>query len=84
GTAASLAPRPSFDLLLVNVLPERVLGDMARLVQTLRPGGRLLSSGNLLTRRGELLARFEAHGLVRLDEKPDGEWLSFLFQRGKD
>lgn len=81
GTAASLARRPSFDLLLVNVLPERVLGDMADLVQMLRPGGRLVSSGNLLTRRGELVRRFEDHGLRLQAEKADGEWVSFLFER---
>ena len=37
-TIAALRPAPVFDLALVNVLPERVLGDYPRLVATLRPG----------------------------------------------
>lgn len=81
-TAASLKETPSFDLLLVNVLPERVLGDYPRLVSTLRPGGRVLSSGNLLSRRDELLARFAAFGLGLERERAEGEWTSFLLRLG--
>lgn len=89
GTAAALAVRPSaarpsaarqsFDLLLINVLPERIAGDLPRLLSLLAAGGRLISSGNLLDRRDELCARFEHHGLRLRGEKVDGDWVSFLF-----
>ena len=81
GTAAALAGRAGFDWLLINVLPERILGDLPRLLSTLVPGGRVISSGNLVARRDELLQVFEKHGLRLQDEKIDGEWISFLFER---
>ncbi len=76
--AAALRPRPAFDLALVNVLPERILGELPALAGLLRPGARLLSSGNLTSRRDELLARFAACGLRLVAEKSDGEWSAFL------
>lgn len=79
-------PSPIYDLLLINVLPERILGDYPRLLGLLRPGGRVLSSGNLLDRRDELLARFAGLGLVLASEagseRTAGEWVSFLLVRG--
>ncbi|MEM9596159.1 MAG: 50S ribosomal protein L11 methyltransferase [Acidobacteriota bacterium] len=74
---------PPFDLALVNVLPERVLGDYPRILGLLRPGGRVLSSGNLTSRRAELLAAFGGHGLAFRGEKTDGEWSAFLLQKGE-
>ncbi|MEM6795297.1 MAG: 50S ribosomal protein L11 methyltransferase [Acidobacteriota bacterium] len=79
-TARALVTGPRFDLLLVNVLPERILGDLPRLVATLKPGGALISSGNLLERRDELAARFRSCGLEVEGEKREAEWLSFLLR----
>ena len=79
GRLAALDARgPAFDLALVNVLPERILGEMAALTALLRPGARMVSSGNLRSRRDELLGRFAEHRLNLLGEKHDGEWTSFL------
>ena len=78
GTARCLRAEPSFDLLLVNVLPERVLGDLGRLARLLAPAGRLVSSGNLVERRADLLPRFLAAGLELRGEEREGEWTSFL------
>ena len=81
------APTSTYDLLLVNVLPERIFGDYPRLLGLLRPGGRVISSGNLLERRTELLARFAELGLLPPvrpgdeSEKSEGEWTSFLLEK---
>ena len=40
----------------------------------------MLSSGNLLTRRDELLARFGAFGLELEAEEAEGEWVAFLLR----
>jgi ribosomal protein L11 methyltransferase len=77
--AAALQPRPSFDLLLVNELPERILGEYPPILECLRPGGRVISSGNLLVRREELLAAFAGLGLEPAGERRAGEWVGFTF-----
>ncbi len=81
GTAACLAVVESFDLLLVNVLPERIVDDLPRLVRALRPGGRLISSGNLATRRSELLAQFAGLGLAPSAERYAEEWVAWTLVR---
>ena len=78
GTAAALAENPRFDLLLVNVLPERVFPHYPRLLAGLKAGGHVVSSGNLLSRRQELIHAFEGLGLRLMDEQSEGEWTSFL------
>ena len=80
GTAAMLKHHPCFDLLLVNVLPERVLKDYPRLLGTLKPEGQVISSGNLLSRRDELLDRFGELGLQLELERSEADWTSFLLR----
>lgn len=79
--AAALAPAPSFDLLLVNELPERILGEYPPILACLKEGGRVISSGNLLVRRDELLASFAGLGLQPAGERRAGEWVAFTFQK---
>lgn len=81
GRLEALGGNARFDLALVNVLPERILGEVPRLVTHLRRGGRLISSGNLRSRRGELLKRFASFGLRSAGEKTDGDWIAFLLER---
>lgn len=78
GLTAGLAEAPVFDLLMVNVLPERIFGDYPRLLRCLRPGGQVISSGNLVSRRDELLGSFSRLGLSLSGELEEGEWTSFL------
>jgi ribosomal protein L11 methyltransferase len=80
GRLASLRAAERFDLALVNVLPERVLPEVPRLLPLLRPGARVVSSGNLWQRRRELAARFAALGLNAQGEKREGEWVAFLLR----
>ena len=69
------------DLYAIEVAPVRFLGDYPRLVARLRGGGLVVSSGNLVSRRSELLARFAELGLEPAGEKVDGEWVAFLLRK---
>lgn len=81
GTAAAIGSEATFDLLLVNVLPERIAADLPLLVSYLEPGGLLVSSGNLLERRDEMLERFARLGLRAIDEASEGEWVAFVLEK---
>ncbi len=80
GRLAALAGGQAFDLLLVNILPERIREELPALLGTLRLGGRWISSGNLWRDREELTARFASYGSRVLGEKRHGEWCSFLLR----
>lgn len=79
--AAAFRHVPIFDLLVINELPERILPDYPELLPTLHPGGQVISSGNLLERRAELLESFAALDLTAIGERTRGEWISFLLRR---
>ena len=81
GGVAALAETVRFDLVLVNILPERFAHEVARLVALLAPSGRLISSGNLASRRDELLGCWADHGLALAGERRDGDWVAFLLRR---
>lgn len=81
GRLEALGGNARFDLALVNVLPERILDEIPRLLRHLDEGGRLVSSGNLRSRRDELLRRFASLGLKSAGEKTDGDWIAFLLER---
>ncbi len=82
GGVAALAPAPRFDLALVNILPESFGRDLPRLARVLVPGARVISSGNLASRRGELLERWAREGFDFAGGRRDGEWLAFLLTKG--
>jgi ribosomal protein L11 methyltransferase len=79
--AAALRPIASFDLLVINELPERILGEYPPLLHCLREGGLLISSGNLSSRRDELLAAFAELGLRARHERIEGEWVAFVLEK---
>ena len=82
GPRKALAAGSPFDLLLINVLPERIANDLPHLMLHLRPGGSLISSGNLVSRRDELLQHFQAFGLNLHSELEEGEWIAFHWVMG--
>jgi ribosomal protein L11 methyltransferase len=82
GRLAALRARPRFDLALVNILPEHVLGEMSRLTPLLRPGARLISSGHLLGWREQLLGELAGLGFSCLGEKTENDWVAFLLAAG--
>ena len=73
-----MRPFPCFDLALVNILPENIVDDIPDLIRVLRPRARLISSGNLASRRDELVDRWTRWGFVLEDERQADEWVAFL------
>lgn len=82
GTLDSLSANARFDLAVVNVLPERILDAYPQLLARLVPGALVISSGNLVERRDDLLAQFARMGLALQGQKSEGEWTSFLLSYG--
>ena len=78
GGVEALRPAPLFDLALVNILPESFAGQIPSLARALRPGGRVLSSGNLASRRDELLERWRRRGFALEAERRQEDWVAFL------
>ena len=77
GRLHALGASTRFDLALVNVLPERIIDEFPALLSHLRPGATLISSGNLVERRDELLECFGSLGLDSRGEYRDGDWVAF-------
>jgi ribosomal protein L11 methyltransferase len=78
GGAAALSPGARFDLLLVNVLPERILGELPRLAAATAPGGALVYSGLVAEREAELAAAWAACGLAVRGRATAGGWVALL------
>lgn len=73
----SLAIRASFDLELINVIPEEIGPEMPGLVRMLRPGGEAILSGILAERGDEVLASVRSLGLAERERRVAGEWIAF-------
>lgn len=66
--------RARFDLVLVNVLPERILDRAAELSQLVATGGRLLYAGHLVEREADIVAAWAAVGLSPRGRATLGDW----------
>ncbi|MEM7350179.1 MAG: 50S ribosomal protein L11 methyltransferase [Acidobacteriota bacterium] len=80
GGVTALRDESGFDVAMVNILPENVASEMPALCARLAPGARLISSGNLATRRDELLARWAELGFEPRGEKQEAEWVAWLLE----
>jgi len=78
GRVDALKAAPRFDLALVNILPENILPEMPRLLSVLKPGAYVISSGNLVSRRDELLTRWQDWGCRVEGEKQEADWAAWL------
>ena len=84
GTAASLAPEATFDVVLVNVLPERIAGSEEGLARAVAAGGRLLLAGYLTRQRDDVLSRWTCWGLEVGFELQQQDWeLAELTRNGR-
>ncbi len=78
GGVTALRGDTAFDLALVNILPESFAGDIPYLAGVLKPGARVISSGNLTARRDELLERWQGASFALEAERQAEEWVAFL------
>lgn len=81
GSVEALATGRSFDLMLINVLPEHLEGDERSLVQLLQPAGRILLSGILAEREAEIGALWQRHGMELIARRPREEWVALALGR---
>lgn len=81
GQTASLAPGAPFDLVLVNIVPERILPEIAELTRLLAAPGALVFSGILLERGSRVVERLGVLGFEVAAERRAGEWVAYRFAR---
>lgn len=91
GTAAALRPpsrplagrpaTPGFELILANVLPERISADLASLADLLVPGGEMVLSGLLSEQVEESRNRMALAGLAPVSEARENEWAALRLRR---
>lgn len=74
GTLDALAPSARFDLVVVNVLPERILDRADDLARAVAGGGRLLYGGHLVEREAQIADVWAAAGLGVVSRATLGEW----------
>jgi ribosomal protein L11 methyltransferase len=80
---AGSAPSGSgpFDVVLANLIASLLITLADGLVEDLRPGGTLLASGIFENREAEVVAAFEARGLVRDRRWKEGDWVALEVRR---
>jgi ribosomal protein L11 methyltransferase len=83
GTSAALRKEASFDLELINVIPEEIGPEMPSLVDRLAPEGEAILSGILEEKGDEVLEAVGRLGLVERERRTAGEWIAFRVGRWK-
>ena len=81
GLLESLSPDARFDLVVANMLHEEVGELLPGLTALIRPGGLLVTAGQLVMREDEFLRLLEGVGLVLRRVASEGEWLGTLSVR---
>lgn len=82
GAIGCLRRERRFDLALVNIQPERVLGDLPELAARLAPGADAIFSGLLATDRRRYEARLEGLGLATVAGRRHDEWAALHARLG--
>lgn len=81
GGLAALGGTARFDVVVVNVLPERILGELPRLARAVAADGALVYSGTLTDGADEVARRFADHGLSERRRRAAGEWTALELTR---
>lgn len=81
GSAAALRATARFDLALVNIVPDLIVGDLEALVAHLRSEGELVLSGLLAAQRPRVASRLRSHGLRVVDTLRVAEWACLRARR---
>jgi ribosomal protein L11 methyltransferase len=69
-----------FDMVMANLTSDVIITLAADFAQVIKPGGVLIVSGILLEQGDELKSAFEKRGFKVIEEKPDGEWVTFVLR----
>lgn len=69
-----------FDVVTMNIIPEVILPLLKDVVPRLANDARLILSGILVVKRGEVVAAAGTHGLALVDERQRGEWWAGVFR----
>jgi len=81
GRLEAIDPTARFDLIVVNVLPERIAAELPSLAALLGAGGRMVVSGMLESERPELESRYAGLGLAVCRRWRKEEWACLLLER---
>ncbi len=76
-----LAARRTFDVVLANLTAERLMGLAPCLARSLRPMGRLITSGVLVKQERVVAARFRQCGMALEQVRRDSGWVGLMFRR---
>jgi ribosomal protein L11 methyltransferase len=81
GSVHALESEASFDMALVNVIPEQLESDHARIVRLVRPGGLVVASGILTERGDSAVVPWLAAGLRERRRRWADEWVAMVLER---
>ena len=81
GTVDALGSSEIFDLALVNVLPDRIAGDLERLATLVRPGGRAIFSGIIAESSAKVLQSLKQVGFAPKERIRADEWMALVVEK---
>ncbi len=81
GGPVSLQPDHELDLIAANILANVHVLLAPSLAQALKPGGLLVTSGIIADREAEVVAAFEAVGLLPVERLQAGEWVALVHRQ---
>lgn len=71
-------PAGQADLVLANIMADIIIGGTTAVAAGLKPGGHLIASGIIRSRRDDVVATLAQHGLRVQRELGEGEWVALL------
>ncbi len=74
-------PAQGFELVLANINRNYILGNMAKLANSVSSGGTILFSGFYRKDKAEILSAAKAQGLVPHDEMEKNDWMVLGFRK---
>ena len=81
GTVDCLRSEQCFDLVLVNVLPDRIRAFLSSIADLLPEGGQMVVSGLLVDQHPSYLRELSAFGLAEKRSCRSGEWVGCLMEK---
>ena len=76
----ALPPEDRFDVVVANIVAAPIIASAGEIRQRVKPGGRVIVSGIIDQREGEVRAALEAAGLTLLTTLAEAEWRALLLE----